>query len=533
MFCPKKSLLYAIVLLLLAGSCSFPKPEEARLDLIRVYQTPLKLTGEEALAAINREALTAAPPQYNQGLSGDYFWVIVNLENFQNIGQAEYLEIKNAHIDTAACYLIRDSSLVFLGMSGDHIPFDQREIKVLNMVFPLPVLQPRDRLLLMVDKQKGNNSFPLQFLNRSQLAYQGVRNAFLYAIFFGALCLTFVISLTYGIVNRRKDTFFYSFFALFSLGFHLTNTGYGFALIYPNYPGLSTPVRIFFVFFNMASLLLFEYYFLEMHKAGTVKRIHRVIMGIMFVLMAFFLSSIPLLYRHGLAFIQFYFFLNTVINSWALIAALLMINRTRLRAYAFLAGHTGNMVGYFLGVVKDTKLLPVSSFWMDSFIAGTSFELLVFNVGLIVSIRHINHERKALAQSLQTASERMEKIKAKNKLLESQTQFQQLQTPQEGNKVKASANPFEQLAYVRVEEHYLHLYSFPTDTGQRTTIREPLKSFMQRLPEHQFIQTHRSYLVNRAFVQTIGANHILLKDGKEIPMSRTYRSRWIGLNDPS
>lgn len=530
-FVSKKTLI-GIFLALFAAGCSFPVPEETARDLIRVYETPRNLSSEEALAEIRAGTLPAAPPQYNQGLSSNYFWVWVNIENFPNVDNATYIEIDNAHIDTVAAYLVRDSTVVLFGIAGDLIPFSQWPIQVPVPIFELPVLQSGDKILLLIDKQKGNNSFPIHFYSLKEFTFLGIKNTFLYACFFGALGITFLIAFLYGIFNQRKDAIFYSFYVFCMVGFHLTNTGYGFAFIYPDNPEYSTPGRIFFVYFSMAALLIFEYYFLEINKAKIVRYIHLGIMGMILCSIVFNLLSISFLYKIGEPFIRFYFFQNTLVNTWSLVAAFLLRKKAKARSHAFLMGHFGNMLAFFLGVTKDTKLLPVSSFLVDAYITGTIFELLVFNITLIVSIRYINQEQQKLAQSLQKTGKVLARVKKKNKLLVSQLQFQQQQKPAEPvPEETAFPQPYENLALIKVEEHYLHLYTYPVNNTQRTTIRNPLKSFLDQLPPGQFIQTHRSYVVNRNYVQTIGSQYITLQDGTEIPLSRTYKSRWSGANE--
>lgn len=524
-----KNTLIGIFLMLTVAGCSFPVPEETARDMIRVYETPRMLSGEEALAEIRAGTLPAAPPQYNQGLSSNYFWVWVNIENFPNVDNAVYIEINNAHIDTVAAYLVRDSTAVLFGMAGDRIPFPQWPVQVPVPTFEMPVLQPGDKLLFLIDKQQGNNNFPIQLLTRKEFAFLGVKNTFVYAIFFGAIVITFLIALLYGLFNRRKDAIFYSLFVLFTLGFHLTNTGYGYTFIYPNHPQLSTTGRMFFVFFTMATLLFFEYYFLEIYKTKKIRYFHLGVMGLVLGTILCGFAFMEWLFKNGENFVRFYFVQNVLVNTWSLIVAYLLRKQAQGRSYAFLAGHFGNMLAYFLGIIKDTKIIPISSFPVDAYITGTVFELLVFNISMVVSIRQINRDRETLARSLQKTGKQLTEAKNRNKILEYQLQNQLVQ-----GEVPLEAphpdNSYVHLSYIRAEEHYLTLFSFSAAGSQRTTIREPLTSFLGKLPEGQFVQTHRSYAVNLNHIQKIKSNEVILHDGTKVPLSRTYRNRWIPPN---
>lgn len=53
-------------------------------------------------------------------------------------------------------------------------------------------------------------------------------------------------------------------------------------------------------------------------------------------------------------------------------------------------------------------------------------------------------------------------------------------------------------------------------------IRSTLTDFQQLLPSENFIQTHRSYIVNVEFLENIGGNFVMVSK-TEIPMSRGFR----------
>jgi|GEM_PF-5534808 len=70
-------------------------------------------------------------------------------------------------------------------------------------------------------------------------------------------------------------------------------------------------------------------------------------------------------------------------------------------------------------------------------------------------------------------------------------------------------------------ENYLKVY---TDTDVIIT-RSSMKSFLERLPSHKFMQTHRSYIVNLAHVTTVSANVIHLTHDYNAPVARSLKKR--------
>lgn len=50
-----------------------------------------------------------------------------------------------------------------------------------------------------------------------------------------------------------------------------------------------------------------------------------------------------------------------------------------------------------------------------------------------------------------------------------------------------------------------------------------LSSFEEQLPSDNFIRIHKSFIINKRFVNYIDGNMIRLKNGKELPLGKSYR----------
>jgi DNA-binding LytR/AlgR family response regulator len=55
---------------------------------------------------------------------------------------------------------------------------------------------------------------------------------------------------------------------------------------------------------------------------------------------------------------------------------------------------------------------------------------------------------------------------------------------------------FSQIEHVTIEDHYLRLYYIANDVLENVLLRMPLRELVERLPRDQFIQIHRSHVVN-------------------------------------
>ena len=79
---------------------------------------------------------------------------------------------------------------------------------------------------------------------------------------------------------------------------------------------------------------------------------------------------------------------------------------------------------------------------------------------------------------------------------------------------------FDNIIYFQSIGNYIKVYlKNPT---RSIVIYDSLKSLMEHLPHHQFVQTHKSYIVNIDFIQSIGKEQLLLSNASPIPIGRKY-----------
>lgn len=78
------------------------------------------------------------------------------------------------------------------------------------------------------------------------------------------------------------------------------------------------------------------------------------------------------------------------------------------------------------------------------------------------------------------------------------------------------------LMYIKSEDHYLRIF---TNDTKSAFVRGKLSQIKEELPPN-FIQSHRSYIINSNFIKQINNNHIILLDKTEIPLSRSHKNNF-------
>lgn len=85
---------------------------------------------------------------------------------------------------------------------------------------------------------------------------------------------------------------------------------------------------------------------------------------------------------------------------------------------------------------------------------------------------------------------------------------------------------FQDIFYVESERNYLTLVS----KQQKLSFIGTLRTWKEKLPEHQFIQIHKSFVINKDHVDKITGNEVYIHD-KRIPIGRTFKARLFEVLD--
>lgn len=77
----------------------------------------------------------------------------------------------------------------------------------------------------------------------------------------------------------------------------------------------------------------------------------------------------------------------------------------------------------------------------------------------------------------------------------------------------------DRIQYIKAENVYLQIVM----NEEKHLIRKKLKELAEELPKVNFVQVHRSYVLNLKYVVSFDGSHALLQDGTSIPVGRSNR----------
>jgi two-component system response regulator LytT len=79
--------------------------------------------------------------------------------------------------------------------------------------------------------------------------------------------------------------------------------------------------------------------------------------------------------------------------------------------------------------------------------------------------------------------------------------------------------PISSLYFVKSDDKYVEFHG----ANKIEMDRDTLKNVSQKLSRQQFVQIHKSYLVNLLNVRAAYGNKVLLRNGEYLPVSRRYK----------
>lgn len=80
------------------------------------------------------------------------------------------------------------------------------------------------------------------------------------------------------------------------------------------------------------------------------------------------------------------------------------------------------------------------------------------------------------------------------------------------------------IVFIKSHSEYL---MYHTQSHGKIMVYGTMKSATHILPASHFLRIHRSYIVNRSFIQYMEGNHIVLKEKIQLPLGESYKEAFI------
>ena len=500
-------------------------------DKTNVFVTTAQMSSEEVLQAINKKKLKQIKSKVSHGLTTEYFWVTFNISDINNESQSHLIELNSPHIDTAALYLIKEGKTVLIAEIGDRIPFTKRPMIHPKLLFPLPAGDTNGEYLLKIDKQGGSANFPLYLWEKDSFEYHNTKEMLLWYAFMGSFVFFFILGVIASIVSNNQLFKYYSIFVFVVLCYNFITAGFSFAFIYPNNIWLNDVLRFLILPLFGFSYVSFTRYYFDVNRAFPLLDIYANIINTVFVILTFlgviFTGTLQK-YAIPVVYILYINLISAVV--WSLVIIFWVWARLKYRSILFLCAFSGNIFVLIFNVLTEFGLVEKTLFRFNPIFIANFQEVAVMSVGMIFYLSRIQKERKNLIAERDKITESEIQLREELKQFMSQKKLNDvfLTNKEEGLskysyvlKDKTVIN-LSEVVFIESMDHNL-TYHFK---NKKVIERKTIKEFLEKVTNENFIQVHKSFIVNKEYIVTIESNKISMTNGIIVPFSRTFKARF-------
>ncbi len=496
-----------------------------------VFVTPDKMSSAEVLLAIRKKNIKQINSKVSHGLTTYYFWVTFNISNIINKNKSHIIELNSPHIDSAALYLVKEGKTKLIAEIGDKIPFTKRPIIHPKLLFPLPAGAENGEYLLKIDKQGGSANFPLYLWEKDSFEYYSTREMLLWYAFMGSFVFFFILSVIASKLINSQIFKYYSLFVFVVLCYNFITAGFSFAFIYPNSIWLNDALRFLILPLFGFSFVSFTRYFFDVNRAFPLIGIYGNIINSVFVILTFLgIVFMGTLQKYAISIVSI-LYINLIASViWSIVIIFWVWARLKYRTVLFLCAFSGNILVLIFSVLTEFGLVEKTLFRFNPIFIANFQEVAVMSIGMIFYLSKIQKERKILMAERDQIIENEIQLREQLKQIMSQKKLNDVFLTHKGEglsqysyvlKDKTVIN-LSEIIFIESLDHIL-TYHFK---NRKVTERQTIKEFLEKVTNENFIQVHKSFIVNKAFVISIESNKITMANGIIVPFSRTFKARF-------
>lgn len=499
------------------------------LDLIPlcdIFQSAVELEAHEVAQKINQGELDKASNKASQGFSENYFWLQFSLEADQEM-QEWMLEIDNPHIDEIALYQ-KNNDWTKIGFGGDRGRlFEERSYLNRRFVFPIRSNDEPREFLLMIDKRNASVSFPLRLWDKKSYLDHEAKLNLIYGIYFGVLFFVSIVSMLFGLVMRQRVLILYGAYALAMVLYQFTALGFSYQFLYPNSATFNNYSRLVLIVLIAVLSILFTRAFLDLDKhapkTSTALKIINYLLLALFVSWLFFFDLFTI---YTIWIINAIYVLVICIFLLSLLGIKIAYPLKRKQAIAYLAAFGVLILACCLYIGIEYGIFNESLFIINPIMFGSGLEIIILALFMSYWAKNLIQNTVPVAAvassepriiAYQTSPQQQPEIKQQSPLepfvtSDSETNWLEFKDHQKVDQ--------DTITHIKSDGHYLLIF---TKQKNKPILQRMTFSEAEAQLSKNFIRTHRSFMVNKNWVQKYNSTQIYLEDNTSIPISRTFK----------
>ncbi|MFY0673544.1 MAG: LytTR family transcriptional regulator DNA-binding domain-containing protein [Bacteroidia bacterium] len=452
------------------------------------------------------------------GFSNNAYWFSFKTDKFL---ENKVLVISNPHLDLVDLFEISDQGPKLLFATGDKKPFNSRAYPDKDFVFEIGA---NTNYLLKVYKLNSSVSIPGQILSKNEFIKEKSLNNVASGIYFGTMLIAILAALLFSFLLKKRLFAWYAMYIACLWLYLFTHLGYSFQFFYPDSVTINSWLRLLMIVITFVVFIQFtRAYFQSKKWFKTHDKLlvgAQLIFGVLFVLW----QVLPSLYdEHLMIMLNVVYGIFVAIIAISISLAIKSISKSKLYSRLYLIAYSAVALFSIISILDEYAIFDASRLVVNPILAGFGLEFTVLSIAIASKIYSNYYQSKNLLRELEEKIAKEEKLISEKGQLENK--ISKLEQPRKVNStIKISTGQLisvSDVLYATSEGHYNAIFTI--DNKEPVVFRGTFKELHEQLPKSEFLRVHRSYIVRLEMISQVFSNSIQLSNGKEIPVSRTYK----------
>ncbi|MDQ0299324.1 signal transduction histidine kinase [Salibacterium salarium] len=346
----------------------------------------------------------------NFGYTESDYWIHFQLNNTSSL-EEWVLEIEYPPHDSITLFEQREDGSFMQRESGDHLPFEKRDINHRNFAFELDI--PKGEInsyYIKIDSQ-GSMQLPLKLWEEDTFSEKSQTEYIILGIYYGLAAVMILYNLFLFFSLRLRSYIWYVLFIFSLVLTHLTLNGLAFQFLWPESMWWNNRAIVFFIAASQGLALLFVKSFLNT-KVHTPKM--NKFFSVFAVIQLIILMILMVSYENAL---------NLAIGSSVLlvISVLMTAGLCWKRGYRparyFFVGWVIFLIGVLISSLADAGIIPITFYTKYASQMGSALEIVLFSLALADKFNVLRTEKeRAERKSRESQEEAVKQLKRANSL---------------------------------------------------------------------------------------------------------------------
>ncbi|GGD27220.1 hybrid sensor histidine kinase/response regulator [Flavobacterium orientale] len=343
------------------------------------------------------------------GFTSDHYWLRFSIRNELTTTKIFFLEACRPIVDVAELYTIDANGAVTKQVSGDALPFSERDFKNRKTIFKVAIAPQTTKQYYLHLKSDGEAiNAGLVLRSYENLMETSMFEQLVFGIFYGILGIAAIIYLFFFFALGQRSFLYYSLYVVFIGLLQFSLDGLFFQFITPGSGWLSLNAVILSACIANFFLGRYAQVFLKVKEYSSFLNSAFYVVYVLdfLLLISLFVHPGALAYSYPLANLFGLLLLLLIISSVVVIYV-----KTRKVDYFFVIGIFFLIAGFVVFILKNFSMLPVTFWTENGSKLGTGLEVVFLSLSMANLIRKLRDEREEMQDIALQKSEEMNEMK--------------------------------------------------------------------------------------------------------------------------